>query len=55
MVAIDDLVDRSPAIVEAFYPGGRGALGITLTLFGDNRWGKLPITIYPEEWGNNFV
>ena len=46
-LAIDDLVDGAGAIVEAFNPAF-GAPMLAATLFGaENRWGKLPYTIYP--------
>lgn len=39
------------ALVEAFYPGQRGAEALARTLFGlENRWGRLPYTIYPEDF-----
>ena len=37
-----------PAIVEAWYPGVYGARAIANALFGANRWGKTPVTIYGE-------
>ena len=49
-VAIDNLVEKSTAIVEAFNPNSIGGKHIAMTLFGlENRWGKLPYTIYPHE------
>jgi len=59
-LAIEDLVSDSHedtslsdvAIVEAFYPGHKGAQALAETLFGEhNRWGLLPYTIYRQ----NFV
>jgi hypothetical protein len=39
------------AIVEAFYPNQAGAAAIGPALFGEtNRWGRLPITIYPASY-----
>ena len=50
-VAFDPIKDAAPAIVEAFYPSVRGAEALALALFGDeNRFGKLPITIYPKDF-----
>lgn len=50
-VAIDNIIAGSMAIVEAFNPGVVGSHALATTLFGDaNRWGKLPITLYPHEY-----
>jgi len=50
-LSIDDLIDSSPAILEAFTPGPHGARAIAETLFGaNNPGGKLPITIYPKDY-----
>ena len=39
------------AIVEAFNPAAYGGQAIADSLFGKaNRWGKLPITMYPHEY-----
>jgi beta-glucosidase-like glycosyl hydrolase len=47
-VAIDDLVGPSAAIIEAFNPNDIGGIALAQTLFGlENRWGKLPYTLYP--------
>ena len=36
------------AIVEAFHPNGIGGTALAMPLFGlENRWGKLPYTMYP--------
>ncbi|KAL3920064.1 MAG: hypothetical protein SGILL_003446, partial [Bacillariaceae sp.] len=46
-VAIDNLVEPSAAIIEAFNPNGIGGTALALSLFGQqNRWGKLPYTLY---------
>merc|ERR1712100_603291 len=45
------LKDATPAIVDAFYGGERGAEAIAAVLFGDyNPSGKLPVTMYPPEY-----
>lgn len=47
-VAMDDLVDGSAAVIEAFNPNSIGGTALAMLLFGkNNRWGKLPYTIYP--------
>lgn len=45
------------AIMEAGYPGMRGAEAIATTLFGDNDHlgGKLPYTIYPSSYVNDIL
>ena len=56
-LAIDNLTSRARnetapyAIVEAFNPNVLGARAVGAALFGAaNRWGKLPITIYPHSF-----
>lgn len=62
-LAIDELMVRSKkpsppgsqvpgyAIVEAFNPGVVGGKAVGASLFGlENRWGKLPITMYPHDY-----
>ena len=45
---IDQLVGGSAAVVRAFYPSLNGAQALASLLFGTaNRWGKLPVTMYP--------
>eukprot|EP00759_Apiculatamorpha_spiralis_P036762 PhF_6_TR37047/c0_g1_i1/m.54219/K15920/XYL4; beta-D-xylosidase 4 len=52
-IAIDNLIQQSHAIVEAFYPSTSGAAALANSLFGlSNRWGKLPFTIYPNNYIN---
>jgi hypothetical protein len=47
IIAIDDLKDLSPAILETFMPGVHGGQAIAETIFGDNNpGGKLPVTMY---------
>lgn len=47
-IAIDKYVSKSAAIIEAFYPNQAGASALGPALFGEtNRWGKLPLTMYP--------
>lgn len=49
-VALDNLVAGPSAIVEAFNPNTIGGTALALSLFGiENRWGKLPYTIYPYD------
>ena len=39
------------AIIQAFFPSHKGAQALGQTLFGnENRWGKLPITMYPHHY-----
>ena len=48
-VAIDHLVEPSAAIVDIFNPNTIGGVSLAKSLVGvENRWGKLPYTIYPE-------
>mmetsp|Transcript_5670 Transcript_5670/g.10409 ORF Transcript_5670/g.10409 Transcript_5670/m.10409 type:complete len:531 (-) Transcript_5670:280-1872(-) len=43
--------DNKPAVIEAFYPGQMGGIAIAQSLYGlQNRWGKMPYTIYRQEW-----
>mmetsp|Transcript_18741 Transcript_18741/g.36126 ORF Transcript_18741/g.36126 Transcript_18741/m.36126 type:complete len:757 (+) Transcript_18741:2-2272(+) len=52
-LAIDSILNLEPeyqpkAIIEAFFPGTHGGRALAASIFGDqNRWGKLPTTIYP--------
>jgi len=51
MVSVDELLPRVPAIVEAFNPVDHGTAALAASLFGAaNRWGKLPITIYDQNY-----
>lgn len=52
-LAIEGLManPRVGAIVEAFYPGVSGAVGVAETLFGkSNRWSKLPYTLLARKF-----
>jgi len=47
IIAIDDLKELSPAILETFMPGVHGGQAIAETIFGDNNpGGKMPVTMY---------
>ena len=49
-LAVDWAEEHVPAILQGWYPGGRGGLAIAQTLFGDNcPEGKLPVTFYSEK------
>lgn len=39
IIAVDDLKDTAPAILEAFMPGVHGGAAIADTVFGDNNPG----------------
>jgi hypothetical protein len=44
------------AVVEAFFPGIEGAEAIACALYGEkgcNKWGRLPVTVYPESFAKN--
>ena len=50
IIAIDNLSNECNSIIEAFYPGFRGAQAISDTIFGESiPGGKLPVTMY---WSN---
>ena len=40
IIALEDIVDRVPAIIQAFSPGAHGAIAIAETVFGDINPGK---------------
>lgn len=56
IVSIDGILGAlkgrsAAAVVEAFNPMQQGALALAAQLFGhENRWGKLPVTIYPAAY-----
>ena len=51
ILSIDELVAPAQAIVDAFNPAQAGPRALADTLFGlQNRWGKLPVTIYPGNY-----
>lgn len=53
IIAIDELADSAPAIIEAFMPGIFGAQVIAETLFGiNNPGGKMPVTMYQSNYIN---
>ena len=39
LIALDDNVDKVPAIIQAFSPGAHGAIAVAETIFGDNNPG----------------
>ena len=44
------------AVVEAFFPGIEGGEAIACALYGEpgcNRWGRLPVTVFPESFAGN--
>lgn len=50
MLAIDNLIEDLDGIVEAFNPA-QSTRALASLLFGDeNRWGKLPVTMYPASF-----
>ncbi len=52
-LAIDDLIEPSKTIVEAFNLGGLGSKPLASLIFGDaNKWGKMPYTTYPKNYIN---
>ena len=51
IVAIDDLKQTVPAILEAWYPGYQGGIAISNVIFGSyNPGGKLPVTLYSSDY-----
>lgn len=51
IIAIDDLKNKAPAILEAFMPGVHGAQAIAESIFGDNNpGGKMPVTMYESTY-----
>ena len=49
VIAIDTLMTGPEAIVESFNPN-QNTPELAKLLFGENRWGKLPVTIYGQEY-----
>jgi hypothetical protein len=42
------------AVVDAFYPGMEGSRALAASIFGDeNRWGRMPYTVYHSDWVNH--
>mmetsp|Transcript_53597 Transcript_53597/g.116472 ORF Transcript_53597/g.116472 Transcript_53597/m.116472 type:complete len:312 (+) Transcript_53597:358-1293(+) len=57
-VSVDDLDRMGPihAMVEAFFPGPRGAEAVARHLLGvDNRWGRLPYSIMTSNFGEAYA
>lgn len=55
MIAMD-YEGLADAVVEAFFPGIDGAEAIACALYGEtgcNRWGRLPVTVFPESFVKN--
>eukprot|EP00463_Aulacantha_scolymantha_P006379 TRINITY_DN800_c0_g1_i1.p1 TRINITY_DN800_c0_g1~~TRINITY_DN800_c0_g1_i1.p1 ORF type:complete len:418 (+),score=88.41 TRINITY_DN800_c0_g1_i1:936-2189(+) len=53
IIAIDNLTETAPAILETFMPGIHGAQAIAETVFGDyNPGGKMPVTMYHSSYIN---
>jgi beta-D-xylosidase 4 len=51
IVSFDALNDSASAIIEAFNPVDHGTRALAESIFGaENRWGKLPVTIYGEAY-----
>jgi hypothetical protein len=56
ILSIDALVDPCAAIVDSFNPTALGATALADLVFGkENRWGKLPVTIYPANYSSTQV
>eukprot|EP00927_Polykrikos_kofoidii_P003928 TRINITY_DN11571_c0_g2_i1.p1 TRINITY_DN11571_c0_g2~~TRINITY_DN11571_c0_g2_i1.p1 ORF type:complete len:777 (+),score=102.26 TRINITY_DN11571_c0_g2_i1:94-2331(+) len=54
VLGIEEFVDEAPAIVEAFNPNLVGAAAISDLLVGAvDRWGRLPVTMYPSTYVND--
>jgi hypothetical protein len=44
------------ALIEAFFPGIEGGEALACALYGEegcNRWGRLPVTVFPESFAKN--
>ena len=47
---------QADAVVEAFLPGIEGSEALACALYGErgcNKWGRLPVTVYPETFVKN--
>ncbi|CAK0849068.1 unnamed protein product [Prorocentrum cordatum] len=54
-VAMSHVKEHADAIVEAWYPGFYGGRALARALLGiTNRWGKLPVTVYDEDFEKQF-
>lgn len=54
-LAIDALVEPADAIVEAFNPAQQTPALAALLFGSENRWGKLPVTMYPHSFTSEKV
>jgi hypothetical protein len=53
MVSLDELVGPAGAVIHAFSPGMRGGEALWRAMAGaDNRWGRLPITFYTDDFND---
>ncbi|EGZ24680.1 family 3 glycoside hydrolase [Phytophthora sojae] len=51
VIGAEEIIERTDALVEAFYPGFFGARAMADVLFGDtNPSGKLPVTMYRSDY-----
>lgn len=56
ILSIDELVEPAAAIIDAFNPTAQGANATADLIFGvENRWGKLPVTVYPANYTKGAV
>lgn len=56
ILSVDTLIDSVHAYVDAFNPYQQGPKALADTLFGvHNRFGKLPVTIYPANYSSQFA
>ena len=51
ILSLDTIAQDCDAIIDAFNPASQGPRALAALLFGhENRWGKLPVTIYPSNY-----
>lgn len=44
---------QDAAVIDAFYPGMEGSRALAASILGDeNRWGRMPYTVYKADWVN---